>query len=129
MNELLIGKNEEETIQKINNEEKSLNGGWATFIRYIQECGNIFIMTLIFLSIITFVLARLVTAIWVQLWLDAGDGLEEFRLQNTSYAGLPKDQLKGLIKDNPKLWQYQLIYGVIIIAMLISGFFKVTCSI
>ena len=82
-------------------------------------------MSFIFLSITVFVIARLVTAVWVQIWLDAGDGLEDYRLKNTSFAGLEEDKLKGLINDNPKLWQYQLIYGAIIIAMLISGVLKV----
>ena len=124
-NESLMPEKEEEAIQKSNNEEKSLTGGWVTLLMYLKECGNVFIMSFIFFSVTAFVITRLVTAIWVQLWLDAGDGLEEYRLQNSSYTGLAEDQLKGLINDNPKLWQYQLIYGVIILAMLLSGFFKV----
>ena len=42
---------------------------------------------------------------------------------NTSYQGVSDDQLKGLINDNPKLWFYQAMYGIIIVVMIVTGFF------
>ena len=125
----VMSEKEEEVLQKLNNVEQSTNGkGWATLFKYLKECGNGFVMTFIFFSIVVFVITRLMTAIWVQIWMNAGDGREEYRKQNTSLTGLSDDELKGLVNNNPQLWLYQLIYGLIIIAMLVFGFLKVTCQ-
>ena len=123
-------KEEEEVLQKFNNDETSIKGeGWATLIRYLKECGNGFIMTFIFFSIVVFVITRLMTAIWVQIWMDAGDGLEDYRKQNISFSDVSELELRGLINNNPNLWLYQLIYGLIILAMLVFGFLKVALKI
>ena len=123
--ESVMSVKEDAVTQKISNEEKSTQGGWATLFKYLNECGSGFIMTCIFFSIVVFVVTRLLTAIWVQIWMDAGDGLEDYRVQNRSFSGASEAQLKGLINDNPNLGQYQLGYGLIILAMMASGFFKV----
>merc|ERR1712106_597043 len=57
-------------------------------------------------------------------WMDAGDGLEDYRKQNISVSDVSELELRGLINNNPKLWLYQLIYGLIILAMLVFGFLK-----
>ena len=86
-------------------------------------------MTFIFFSILVFALLRLMSSIWIQIWMDAGDGLEGQRTQNITFVNSSDLELKGLINNNPKLWLYQLIYGLIFIAMLIFGFFKVKLKI
>ena len=69
---------------------------------------------------------RLGTAIWLQVWIDDGDGREAARRDNASFTStvLSEDEFKGIINNNPKLGFYQLIYSLIIVAMLVFGFFK-----
>jgi hypothetical protein len=57
-----------------------------------------------------FALARLFTAIWLQVWLDAGDGRMAERMQNASIANvsLSDEEKKGFMTDNPDLWFYQV---------------------
>ena len=38
------------------------------------------------------------------------------------------EQLKGSLVENPNLGIYQLVYGMIVIAMLVFGIFKVIIS-
>ena len=117
---------EEQALQKLSNDENTIKGkGWSILFKYLNQCGNGYLMTFIFFSILVFALLRLMSSIWIQIWMDAGDGLEEQRTQNITFVNSSDLELKGLINNNPKLWLYQLIYGLIIIAMLIFGFFKV----
>jgi hypothetical protein len=51
-----------------------------------QACGGYFVTFLLFLSMFLFALARLFTAVWLQIWLDAGDG----RASGTPRAALIK---------------------------------------
>ena len=81
---------------------------------------------------LVFILLNLGSKIFLQKWLDAGDGLEEERRQNsstsysnTSYLNNTPHDLKGFINYNPDLGKYQLIYGMIILAMLLAGLIKV----
>ena len=57
-----------------------------------------------------FALARLFTSIWLQIWLDAGDGKASERLTNATLANvtLTDSELKGYLTNNPKLWFYQV---------------------
>ena len=125
----VMALNEEEAaVQKTQTEEKSTPGSWATLLKYLNECGNKIIMTFAFLAITATATIRMFTSVWVKIWLDAGDGQEHVRAMNSSYQGVSDDQLKGLINDNPRLWFYQTIYGVIIVVMIVTGFFKVENS-
>ena len=62
------------------------------------------------MSMFIFALARLFTAIWLQIWLDAGDGRSEERMNNASFANvtLTDEERKGYITNNPDLWFYQV---------------------
>ena len=73
-----------------------------------------------------FVVLRLATAIWLQVWVDDGDGMEAARRENASITStvLSEEEFKGIINNNPRLGFYQLTYGLIIVAMLVFGFFK-----
>lgn len=65
-------------------------------------------MFLLFLVVVLFALSRLFTAIWLEIWLDKGDGLESERRHNQSIHGhglnLTETELKGYVTDNPDLW-------------------------
>ena len=118
---------EEVVIQKSGKEESSLSSSsWAPLFRYLRECGNPLELGLIFICVVVFVLTRQFSSIFLQEWLDAGDGLEEVRRQNISDYNVTNTDhdLKGYINDRPDLWKYQLGYGMIILAMLLTGLIK-----
>ena len=105
---------------------------------------------LLFLAVLLFALARLFSSIWLQIWLDHGDGLEKARQENiTRYnQTFSHAELKGLyffhslvrrvsflrlsltlfspgyVTDNPDLWVYQLIHFASLGVMLTFGIIK-----
>ena len=100
--------------------------GWGALMKHLNHCASYPVQLFLFLSICLFVLLRLATAIWLQIWVDDGDGLEEVRRANATWTNSfhTEEEFKGVINSNPNLEFYQLIYGLIIIAMLVFGFFK-----
>jgi len=121
---------EEMEDEVLNVEEKTTNKGWGALLIYFKACGGYALMTFIGMFVALFILARLATNIWLQIWMDMGDGLEEQRRANLSTSAdiilehLSSDELAGSILDNPKLWLNQLTYGLIIVAMLTFGVIK-----
>ena len=95
-------------------------------MRHLNHCASYPVQLFLFLSICLFVVLRLATAVWLQIWVDDGDGLEEARRTNSTWTTTfhTDEEFKGVINDNPNLEIYQLVYGLIIIAMLVFGFFK-----
>ena len=121
---------EEPQKKEDSKEPASKPSSWAPLLRYLGECGHPVELALIAIFLSVFILFNLSSRIFVQKWLDAGDGLEEERRQNSSYQNTTNtDQdLRGFINDNPDLGTYQLIYGLILLAMLLTGFLKVERS-
>ena len=95
-------------------------------MKHLNHCASYPVQLFLFLSICLFVVLRLATAVWLQIWVDDGDGLEEARRTNSTWITTfhTDEEFKGVINDNPNLEFYQLVYGLIIIAMLVFGFFK-----
>jgi ABC-type multidrug transport system fused ATPase/permease subunit len=83
-------------------------------------------MFLIFLVVLIFVLVRLFTSIWLQIWLDAGDGQVEERLANATAMNvtITDQELRGDIGTNPKLGMYQMIHGLSLIVLVFVGLSK-----
>jgi hypothetical protein len=48
--------------------------GFKSYILYLQACGGFFLPFLAFLFLLMFALARIFAAVWIQIWIDAGDG-------------------------------------------------------
>ena len=116
---------EEEEIQKKEKEEPSRSSNsWAPLLRYLRECGNRLELAIIFVFVVIFVLNRLFSTVFLQKWLDTGDGREQERRQNGSASNLTDQELRGFVVDNPDLWKYQLGYGMIVLGMLLTGFIK-----
>ena len=95
-------------------------------MKHLNHCASYPVQLFLFLSICLFVVLRLATAVWLQIWVDDGDGLEEARRTNSTWTTTfhTDEEFKGVINDSPNLEFYQLVYGLIIIAMLVFGFFK-----
>ena len=49
---------------------------------FVQASGGYVIVALLFIAVILFALARLFSSVWLQIWLDHGDGREEERREN-----------------------------------------------
>lgn len=81
--------------------------GVQAYLRYFKFCGGAVVMGFLFILILLFVLTQLFAGLWLQIWLDFGDG-------------------KGgtNILDNPDLSLYQIIYGMSFVAMIVSGSIK-----
>ena len=84
-------------------------------------------------NIFLFAMARLFVSIWLQIWLDDGDGSDRQALhQQNSTRSIhgngstsEEENLQSQnITDNPNLWFYQLIHGISLIVMIIFGLIK-----
>jgi len=82
-------------------------------------------MIFLFGVIALFSIIRLASSIWLQVWMDAGDGLEDERRENSSLSSnMTESELKGFVTHNPNLWEYQAIHVAILGAMMIVGLIK-----
>ncbi|TRY70687.1 hypothetical protein TCAL_10025 [Tigriopus californicus] len=113
--------------QFMSDEADVVNAGWGVLLNYFQACGGLGIMFMLFLAILAFSLARLFTSIWLQIWLDNGDGLQEERMKNATLFNetFSDIELKGYVTDNPHLWFYQTVYflnlGIMVVIGLVKG--------
>lgn len=54
--------------------EKHRSLGIRAYLEYFKFCGGFGIMAILFLLILFFVLAQIFAGLWLQIWLDFGDG-------------------------------------------------------
>ena len=79
-------------------------------------------------------MARLFVSIWLQIWVDAGDGTEidvmltenSSTSQYVTNTTTTQDQISASqnITNNPNLWYYQLVHGISLIVMITIGLVK-----
>jgi hypothetical protein len=50
--------------------------GWKAYMDYAKFCGGYCVMAMLLLLVLLFTLSRMSSGIWLQIWLDQGDGLE-----------------------------------------------------
>ncbi len=92
-------------------------------------------MILLYLTVTAFACSRVFTSIWLQIWLDAGDGQElerrnnltfllEFNKNVTNLSTIPEVELKGFVTDNPNLSWYQWVYVSTLLVMIALGLIK-----
>ena len=116
----------ENVLQKTEKEETgSETSTFKTLIQYFNHAGHPLVMLFIFTMLILFIVIRMFDRIYLQKWLDQGDGMQEIRKLNVSFVNATDHVIKGYINYNPDLWKYQLGYTAIIIGMLLCGFLKV----
>ena len=116
---------EESALQKGDKEEDNKEySSFKTLMKYLRFSGHPVTMTIIYVALFSFIIARMMDRIFLQLWLNQGDGLEEQRRMNASYQNATDHELRGYINYHPNLWINQLIYTMIIVVMLILGIIK-----
>ena len=120
-------KEEEVGIHKTKKEETgSETSTFKTMIQYFNHAGHPLVMLFIFSMLILFIVIRLFDRIYLQMWLDQGDGMQEIRKMNVSFVNATDHEIKGYINYNPDLWKYQLGYTGLIAGMFLCGFMKVS---
>jgi hypothetical protein len=69
---------ENELVGKLTSEEAHTmtQTGWKAYMDYAKFCGGYIVMAMLLLLVLLFTLSRLSSGIWLQIWLDQGDGLE-----------------------------------------------------
>ena len=116
----------EDAIQKSEKEETGSEiSTFKTMIQYFNHAGHPLVMLFIFTMLILFIVIRMFDRIYLQKWLDQGDGMQEIRKLNVSFVNATEHVIKGYINYNPNLWKYQLGYTGLITGMLLCGFLKV----
>ena len=117
----------ENVLQKTEKEETgSETSTFKTMIQYFNHCGHPLVILFIFIMLIVFIVIRIFERIYLQMWLDQGDGMQEMRKLNLSYVNATDHVIKGYINYNPDLWKYQLAFALIIVGMLFVGLVKVS---
>ncbi|XP_068202671.1 ATP-binding cassette sub-family C member 5-like isoform X2 [Palaemon carinicauda] len=113
---------------KLTTEETKESGGVSALVykTFVRVCGGWCLAISLFAAVIVFVLLRLQNMIWLQIWLDEGDGLREERLFNvTEYnLTLSEEEVKGSVINNPLLWMYQTVYAASFVALVVVGIAK-----
>ncbi|XP_068202669.1 ATP-binding cassette sub-family C member 5-like [Palaemon carinicauda] len=113
---------------KLTTEETKESGGVSALVykTFVRVCGGWCLAVSLLAAVIVFVLLRLQNMIWLQIWLDEGDGLKEERLFNvTEYnLTLSEEEVKGSVINNPLLWMYQTVYATSFVALLVVGIAK-----
>lgn len=113
---------------KLTTEETKETGGVSSKVykTFIKVCGGWCLVFSLTVAVFVFVLLRLQNMIWLQIWLDEGDGLKDERLFNmTEYnLTLSEEELKGSIVNNPMLWMYQTVYAASFALLVFVGIAK-----
>ncbi|XP_064096372.1 ATP-binding cassette sub-family C member 12-like [Macrobrachium nipponense] len=113
---------------KLTSEETRQSGVVAlrVYTSFIKACGGWPVASVLITVVASFVVIRILSSVWLKIWLDEGDGLSASRLQNATAQNLTlsEEDLKGSITDNPRLWMYQLVYGVSFCALVVVGLVK-----
>jgi len=106
--------------------------GLEAYAMYIKGGGGCLFFSFIFSFVLMFGIGQQLTAVWLQQWLDAGDGKIKERKWNLTEMNMTLDDenmedLRGNVTDNPDIGYFQL--GLIIIMLstygvgIVKGFF------
>lgn len=92
---------------------------------YCLLCGG-WVMILVLTIVILFGAGRIASSIYLQHWLDEGDGLRAERVVNMTDYNMTytEEQLSGYINDNPALSAHVAIYCGIVAVFIVLGLVK-----
>uniref|UniRef100_A0A667YK51 ATP binding cassette subfamily C member 12 n=1 Tax=Myripristis murdjan TaxID=586833 RepID=A0A667YK51_9TELE len=104
-------------------QESSSEGAvtWRTYHQYCQAAGGYFISFLTLVIIVLLVGTTAFSNWWLSYWLDQGHGVRtntHTHTPNVSASDI------GNISKNPDLHFYQMIYGLVVVAMVTFGVIK-----
>lgn len=98
-------------------QEVSLEGSvtWRTYHQYCKAAGGYILLAVVILVFTLLVGSTAFSNWWLSHWLEQGSG-------NSSSSNLTANS--GNISENPDLPFYQMIYGIIIVAMVLLSIIK-----
>uniref|UniRef100_A0A674DTY1 ATP binding cassette subfamily C member 12 n=1 Tax=Salmo trutta TaxID=8032 RepID=A0A674DTY1_SALTR len=86
---------------------------WRTYHQYCKAAGGYILLSLIMIAFICLVGTTAFSNWWLSYWLEQGSGVT-----NVS------NSTAGNISLNPDLSFYQMVYGLVVVAMLVFSFIK-----
>ncbi|CAL8122454.1 unnamed protein product [Orchesella dallaii] len=99
----------ENMMQKLTEDDSNYKfAGIRSYIIYMKSAGGYFFAFGVFFAFLAFVLSQIFTKIWLQYWIDAGDGLYETRKVNATENNftMTENEFRGYVNDNPDLLLY-----------------------
>ncbi|XP_036837574.1 multidrug resistance-associated protein 9 [Oncorhynchus mykiss] len=86
---------------------------WRTYHQYCKAAGGYILLSLIIIIFICLVGTTAFSNWWLSYWLEQGSG-----------TAIVSNSTAGNISLNPDLSFYQMIYGLVVVAMLVFSFIK-----
>ena len=116
-----------EVVKLVKDELKNSGGvSKEVYLKFIKVCGGWCITFILLFAVIVFTLLRLFNIIWLQIWLDSGDGMELERRENSTEYNITfsDDELKGNITEHEQVTMFQTVYGLSFLAIVLAGIIK-----
>uniref|UniRef100_A0A8C7N1G9 ATP-binding cassette sub-family C member 5 n=1 Tax=Oncorhynchus kisutch TaxID=8019 RepID=A0A8C7N1G9_ONCKI len=104
-------KSKDQLVTQEGSQEGSV--AWRTYHQYCKAAGGYILLSLIIIIFICLVGTTAFSNWWLSYWLEQGSGVT-----NVS------NSTAGNISLNPDLSFYQMIYGLVVVAMLVFSFIK-----
>ncbi|KAG8510010.1 ATP-binding cassette sub-family C member 11 [Galemys pyrenaicus] len=98
-------------------EEGSLT--WRVYYHYIQAAGGCVVSSLVFFLMVVIIFLTNFNFWWLSYWLQQGSGVSA--MTNSSLESNRTTTEPGDILENPQLPFYQLVYGLIALALICVG--------
>uniref|UniRef100_A0A8L0DUH8 ATP-binding cassette sub-family C member 5 n=1 Tax=Oncorhynchus mykiss TaxID=8022 RepID=A0A8L0DUH8_ONCMY len=106
-------KSKDQLVTQEGSQEGSV--AWRTYHQYCKAAGGYILLSLIIIIFICLVGTTAFSNWWLSYWLEQGSGV------SLLYRS---DYICGNISLNPDLSFYQMIYGLVVVAMLVFSFIK-----
>lgn len=103
--------------------DKSNKITWKTIFYFARACGGYCLTSGVLIVIILFALANILNSVWLQIWLDAGEGRDNVIANHTSNETNIMRRNEN-VTLNPDLKMYVTVYGVCGIILILCGIIK-----
>lgn len=106
-------------VQKEESQEGSVS--WSTYHYYMKAAGGYFLSFTVLFLFILMIASMNFSNWWLSYWIDQGSGQSN---TNGTEVNETQSDKSGNISDNPKMEFYQLVYGMITVALTAFGILK-----
>uniref|UniRef100_A0A8K9WUA4 ATP-binding cassette, sub-family C (CFTR/MRP), member 12 n=1 Tax=Oncorhynchus mykiss TaxID=8022 RepID=A0A8K9WUA4_ONCMY len=106
-----ISQSKDQLVTQEGSQEGSV--AWRTYHQYCKAAGGYILLSLIIIIFICLVGTTAFSNWWLSYWLEQGSG-----------TAIVSNSTAGNISLNPDLSFYQMIYGLVVVAMLVFSFIK-----
>ncbi|XP_043937883.1 ATP-binding cassette sub-family C member 12 [Protopterus annectens] len=106
-------------VQKEDSQEGSVS--LKTYHYYMKAAGGYFLSCTVLFLFILMIFSMNFSNWWLSYWIDQGSGESNV---NETEANVTQNIKNGNISENPRLEFYQLVYGMITVALTLFGILK-----